>query len=199
MLRSVERRRDLKELSKAECLRLLDEVGFGRIVFTSQALPVALPVNFVLDLSGAGGIVFRTAGGSKLSAATSGSVVAFEADAMDLTTGSGWSVLVTGLAHEVHEPDHQRRADALGLHQWGLNQQQSHYICIPISMISGRRVLVTSTDTGASITANGTAANGNGANGIAPHSNGANGSNGSGTNGNGLAERGRPAPSAAHS
>ena len=137
------RRRELRELSKAECLQLLGEVEVGRIVFTSQALPVALPVNFVLDLRGAGGIVFRTAEGSKMSAATSGSVVAFEVDSSDRATGSGWSVLVTALAHEVLDPALQRRADSLGLQQWGPSDSQTHYICIPISMISGRRVLVT--------------------------------------------------------
>ena len=118
-------------------------------------------------MAGSGGIVFRTAEGSKLSAATSGSVVAFEVDSMDRVTGSGWSVLVTGLAHEVHDPDHQRRADTLGLHQWGLSERQSHYICIPISMISGRRILVSGHH------------------------------NGCGDAGNGTADRGRPAPSAA--
>ncbi len=138
----MERRREIRELSKAECLRLLEEVEVGRIVFTSQALPVALPVNFVVDLTGSGGIVFRTAEGSKLSAATSGSVVAFEVDSMDSATGSGWSGLVTGLAHEMHDPEHQRRADTLGLHRWGLSERQNHYICIPISMISGRRILL---------------------------------------------------------
>ena len=139
----MDRRRELRELAKAECLQLLGGVEVGRIVFTSQALPVALPVNFVLDLRGAGGIVFRTAEGSKMSAATSGSVVAFEVDSSDRVTGSGWSVLVTALAHEVLDPALQRRADSLGLQQWGPSDSQTHYICIPISMISGRRVLVT--------------------------------------------------------
>jgi nitroimidazol reductase NimA-like FMN-containing flavoprotein (pyridoxamine 5'-phosphate oxidase superfamily) len=157
MLPFVERQREIRELSKAECLRLLEEVDVGRIVFTSQALPVALPVNFVVDLAGSGGIVFRTAEGSKLSAATSGSVVAFEVDSMDRATGSGWSVLVTGLAHEVHDPDYQRRADTRGLRQWGLSERQSHYICIPISMISGRRILVSGDHDGRGHAGNGTA------------------------------------------
>ena len=54
------------------------------MVFTDQALPAALPVNFaLLD----GEIVFRTATGSKLAAALAKAVVAFQADDIDPNSG----------------------------------------------------------------------------------------------------------------
>jgi hypothetical protein len=50
--------------------------------------------------TGAGGqdVVFRTGAGSKLSAVEVGHYVGFEADCYDQLTGTGWSVVVNGLA-----------------------------------------------------------------------------------------------------
>jgi hypothetical protein len=39
----------LEQLSRAECLRLVRQVPFGRIVYTRQALPAVELVNFTLD------------------------------------------------------------------------------------------------------------------------------------------------------
>ena len=61
---------------------------------------VVLPVNHVMDGNDP---VFRTARGSKLSAAEGQDVVAFEADAYDERTRSGWSVLVNGRAYAIYE------------------------------------------------------------------------------------------------
>ena len=55
---------------------------------------MVLPVNHAVDGQD---VVFRTAHGSKLSAAEGQAVVAFEVDACDPQTRSGWSVLVHGV------------------------------------------------------------------------------------------------------
>src|SRR5689334_23406956 len=93
---------ELHELSREECLGLLARTGIGRVVFTEAALPAAHPVAFLLDGEE---VVFRTAGGGKLAAATTGRVVAFEADEVDLASRSGWSVLGVGEAYEITDPD----------------------------------------------------------------------------------------------
>ena len=87
-------------LSETECRRLLRSTPVGRIVYTRDALPTAVPVNFALD---GDDVIFRTAPGSKLDAATAGAVVAFEIDQIDVVTRSGWSLLIVGRA--MHEPD----------------------------------------------------------------------------------------------
>lgn len=49
-----------REPDRQECLRLLPTVPVGRIVYTWQALPAVLPVNFCLDGDGDGAVLVRT-------------------------------------------------------------------------------------------------------------------------------------------
>ncbi|MGW6906742.1 pyridoxamine 5'-phosphate oxidase family protein [Streptomyces sp. NPDC054940] len=95
------------ELDAAAALRLLGSVSLGRIVFTQHALPTVRPVNHALD---AGDIVIRTHEGAALTshaqqARDPGVVVAYEADAIDSRTHLGWSVVVTGYARLVTDPE----------------------------------------------------------------------------------------------
>jgi nitroimidazol reductase NimA-like FMN-containing flavoprotein (pyridoxamine 5'-phosphate oxidase superfamily) len=96
--------RNLEELSTAEALRLLAGVPIGRVVFTRHALPAIRPVN---HLVADGQIVIRSNPGTVLSAevAPSGAVVAFEADELDADRHLGWSVIVTGVARLVDDPE----------------------------------------------------------------------------------------------
>ena len=100
-------RNGLEVLDRAECIRLLRTVSLGRIGITAGALPTILPINFRVDGER---ILFRTGVGTKLDAATRGAVVAFEADDFDPMYHSGWSVVVTGIAREVEDPDDARGA-----------------------------------------------------------------------------------------
>jgi hypothetical protein len=100
----VDMSRRQKELSRQESLRLLGSVPFGRIVFTMHALPAIRPVNHVLHN---GDVIIRTHHGASLLSAV-GVVVAYEADAIDPAEHLGWSVIVTGIATSVGEPDRTR-------------------------------------------------------------------------------------------
>ena len=62
------------------------------MVVNVDGVPAAFPVNFALLDDD---IVFRTAPGTKLSAALEGAVVGFEVDRIDPVFESGWSVLWT--------------------------------------------------------------------------------------------------------
>jgi Predicted flavin-nucleotide-binding protein len=124
------------ELSRAECLELLRSGNVGRVVLTHRALPVAIPVNYALDGES---IVFRTASGTALSAASDGSVVAFEVDQIDLTSRSGWSVLITGVARAVQGSE-LLRADQLRLDSWVAANCETHYVRVPLAIVSGRRL-----------------------------------------------------------
>ena len=82
-------------MPRDECLRLLATTGIGRIIYTRHALPtVELVKPFTLE---SGDIVARTVLES-LGAAVRDSVVAFEADQVDLHDRSGWAVTVIGTA-----------------------------------------------------------------------------------------------------
>ncbi|MEU5622623.1 pyridoxamine 5'-phosphate oxidase family protein [Streptomyces tendae] len=92
-----------RELSREESLQRLADASVGRIVHTRDALPAVLPVNFLLEESGA--VLLHTSASSELVRAVDGVVVAFEADEVDAATHSGWSVVVTGLASVVTDPE----------------------------------------------------------------------------------------------
>jgi nitroimidazol reductase NimA-like FMN-containing flavoprotein (pyridoxamine 5'-phosphate oxidase superfamily) len=88
-------------LTAHEALRLLGQVRFGRVVFTSRAMPAVRPVRHVV----ADGQIIIAAGpelvlGSSYATTTPPSgtetIVAFEADQFDVTGCQGWSVVVVG-------------------------------------------------------------------------------------------------------
>ena len=129
-------RGELVELSRQECLTLLQAAAIGRVIFTDRAMPAAQPVNFLLDGEE---IIFRTANGSKLAVATRHAVVGFQVDEIDPRTRTGWSVLGVGEAHEIVHPDRladlaQRQPDP-----W-VDDHDAHTISISLQMISGRRL-----------------------------------------------------------
>jgi hypothetical protein len=94
--------RGLEVLSRQECLRLLGTATLGRMVVNVDGLPVVVPVGFLITLDG---IVVRIPRGSALEAATQDAVAAFQVDAIDPDDGSGWTVLVQGIAAHVEECD----------------------------------------------------------------------------------------------
>jgi nitroimidazol reductase NimA-like FMN-containing flavoprotein (pyridoxamine 5'-phosphate oxidase superfamily) len=119
------------------CLRLLASVPVGRVGFFSDGETVILPVNHVVDGHNP---VFRTARGSKLSAAEGQNLVTFEADEYDEQTRSGWSVLVTGRAEGVYEEAEVERLDSLGLHPWVSTIERPFWIRIRANAVSGRQI-----------------------------------------------------------
>jgi nitroimidazol reductase NimA-like FMN-containing flavoprotein (pyridoxamine 5'-phosphate oxidase superfamily) len=126
----------LEILPYDECLRLLATVPVGRVSFLADGEIVVLPVNHVMDGHDP---VFRTAWGSKLSAAGGQDVVAFEADAYDERTRSGWSVLINGRAHAIYEEPEIQRLSRLGLHPWVSVANRPFWIRIRPTSISGRQ------------------------------------------------------------
>lgn len=124
-------------LDRAECVELLGTVPIGRIAFTADALPAVQPVNFVVH---DGAVLFSTTEGSKLAAATRHSIVAFEADEFDLQARTGWNVTVVGRAEAVSAADVPELA-ALPLRSW--LPGRTHFIRIPIEVITGRRLRAT--------------------------------------------------------
>jgi nitroimidazol reductase NimA-like FMN-containing flavoprotein (pyridoxamine 5'-phosphate oxidase superfamily) len=129
-------RNGLEVLDRNESLRLLETATLGRIAITSNALPMVLPVNFRFDGSQ---VLFRTAAGTKLDAATDHAVVAFEVDEIDPATETGWSVVVTGMAREVTDPAELDAARRHRLTRWA-SGDGDRVVSIRADLVSGRRI-----------------------------------------------------------
>jgi uncharacterized protein len=127
--------RSLEVLAEEDCLDLLRTCAVGRIGLSMGALPVVLPVNYVVD---SGRIILRTGFGSKLSAAIRNAVVCFEVDRIDEEAETGWSVLVTGTARELQGAE-AAYAETLALRPWS-PQAGDHLVAIGIELVSGRRI-----------------------------------------------------------
>ncbi|MCL2585831.1 MAG: pyridoxamine 5'-phosphate oxidase family protein [Streptosporangiales bacterium] len=98
-------------LAPGEALTLIGGVPLGRIVFTENAMPAVRPASHLVvgDV-----LVARSHDGSAVvpppGAGASGegareTVVAYQADDIDLGSRLGWSVVVTGPATAVEDPD----------------------------------------------------------------------------------------------
>jgi nitroimidazol reductase NimA-like FMN-containing flavoprotein (pyridoxamine 5'-phosphate oxidase superfamily) len=129
-------RNSLEVLDPACCRRLLAQATIGRVGLTAGTSPMVLPVNFLLTDDG---IVFRTGRGTKLDAATQGSVVAFEVDDIDPLSHTGWSVVVTGTAQELSSLDDLERLRSLPVAHWSRGEAD-RYVCISTDRITGRRI-----------------------------------------------------------
>lgn len=98
-------------------MRLLRSVSYGRIVFTRDALPAVRPVNHIID---DGELIIRTRLTAKISfcaRSVPGVVVAYEANDIDPIRHVGWSVVVTGVARTVTDPQRRARCERL-LYPW---------------------------------------------------------------------------------
>jgi nitroimidazol reductase NimA-like FMN-containing flavoprotein (pyridoxamine 5'-phosphate oxidase superfamily) len=127
----------MSELTEHACLDHLRLASFGRVAITSGALPAILPIHFSLLGSDP---VFRTDPGAKLMAASAGQVLCLEIDDVDPFAHTGWSVLVTGKAEVLTEPDDLAAAARLPLRPWiGAG---SAYVRIRATLISGREISV---------------------------------------------------------
>ncbi|HZN13984.1 MAG TPA: pyridoxamine 5'-phosphate oxidase family protein [Acidimicrobiales bacterium] len=138
-MRDVDSHSRIEVIHVDECLELLRTAQVGRLAFVNGAASAdVLPVNYVLD---GDAVVFATATGSKLWSSERGSV-AFEVDATDVETQSGWSVVVHGLAQEitsVDAPGLVARLRALPLNPWA-GGDRPHLVRIAPRSITGRRV-----------------------------------------------------------
>ncbi|MFJ9863828.1 pyridoxamine 5'-phosphate oxidase family protein [Streptomyces sp. NPDC101165] len=126
-----------RALDRQECLRLLAKAPVGRVVYTRQALPAVLPVNFSVDHDSS--VLLRTSASSDLVRAIDGVVVAFEADDFDVATRSGWSVVVTGRAAVVTDPAEQERLERTGPRSWVVTDD-GVFVRVESEMVTGREI-----------------------------------------------------------
>lgn len=92
--------RRLEPLEADECWQLLRSDSVGRLVYTFQALPAVVPVNYVVLGES---ILVRTSAQSRIGQLPDGTVVAFEVDSVDRRTRTGWSVVLVGSTTALQE------------------------------------------------------------------------------------------------
>lgn len=85
------------QLSRDECLHLLESAAWGRLGVIVGDRPQIFPVNHVVEGQA---ILIRTGAGTKLDAAAD-QPVAFQADGLAPVRSAAWSVHVSGHAVEV--------------------------------------------------------------------------------------------------
>lgn len=131
-------RRHLEQLSRSQALELLGSVPIGRLVFTHKALPAIRPVNHLVEGES---IIVRTSSGTAITtvAGRSGTVVAFEADSIDLAGQVGWSVIVVGTARVLDDPAAAQRYRSM-LTPW-LSGPMDDVIVIAADIVTGYRMV----------------------------------------------------------
>ena len=126
----------LEVLDEQECNRLLGSTHFGRVAVTVGALPAIFPIHYAMLGSDP---VFRTDPGAKLMAASAGNILCLEADQADPVNHTGWSVMVTGPAHVITDPDELSVARDLPLRPWV--GRGDVYVKLQAVLVSGRRIV----------------------------------------------------------
>ncbi len=126
----------LETLTREQCEVHLGAGGVGRIVFSMERGPVALPVNFEFT----NGDVVVSTDLDKATLLESLPSVGFEIDRVDESVSEGWSVLVTGAARRVDDPDELVRLASLDLEAWAGGVRNA-LVCITPTEVTGRVIV----------------------------------------------------------
>ncbi len=86
-----------RPLSRVDCLTLLATGGHGRIAASMRAVPVILPVTFVMS---GNDVVFDPGQAVGVSRAVTNCVIAFETDHVGSDGRAEWDIHVTGVASQ---------------------------------------------------------------------------------------------------
>lgn len=88
----------LERLTRAECRQLLPGASVGRLAVPAPHFPTLEPVSFAVV---EGELVVAVRAGSAGEAVAAGTVVTFEADALETIDRRGWSIVVSGEVEDV--------------------------------------------------------------------------------------------------
>lgn len=124
------------ELDEPTCWRLMVRAGFGRVGFMQGDDLIVLPVNAAVSEQR---VIFRTADGTSLAAAGTGSAVAFEADHTDRVAESGWSVLVKGRLWDVTDRPETANWHELAVRPW-VPAPRNRWMMIEPTSVTGRMI-----------------------------------------------------------
>jgi nitroimidazol reductase NimA-like FMN-containing flavoprotein (pyridoxamine 5'-phosphate oxidase superfamily) len=127
----------LEVLDRATCLALLAEPRRGRIAVNLGALPIILPMRYVLDDDR---VLMSVTVGSALDRATDGTVVAFQVEGVDHDLEQEWSVCAVGTAHHVDGSDEPNGAAVAALAAWA-PEGATRLVAVTTDRLTGRRTV----------------------------------------------------------
>jgi len=122
----------VQELDEVQTWEFLTAHRIGRLAIVIGGEPDIFPVNYVVDGQS---LVFRTAEGSKLLAASLGGRMAFQVD--EWTHEGAVSVLAHGTPH-VMEGEERESATSLELDPW-VPTHKEHWVRLEVDEVAGRR------------------------------------------------------------
>lgn len=122
----------VQELDEVQVWEFLTAHRIGRLAIVIGGEPDIFPVNYVVDGQS---LVFRTAEGSKLLAASLGGRMAFQVD--EWTHEGAVSVLAHGTPH-VMEGEERESATSLELDPW-VPTHKEHWVRLEVDEVTGRR------------------------------------------------------------
>jgi hypothetical protein len=125
----------LERLERHECERLLVTKNIGRLGFGVGGAQRIVVMNYVVTRQH---VVLRTAPHTEAAHCLDGPV-AFEVDALDEFSFTGWDVLVHGIADAL-PPDWLRAMDVGETPEPWADGMRSVYLRIPLEHLTGRRV-----------------------------------------------------------
>lgn len=126
----------LVRLDETTCWDFLRDRNIGRVAVIHLGRPSIYPVNYAIDGQS---VVFRTAPGSKLIAASRSAPVAFEVDEADRSFETGTSVVVHGEIVEVTDRAERERLEQLPIRPWAPGARD-HMVRIDPQWVSGRAI-----------------------------------------------------------
>ena len=126
---------DVEELPVDSCWAMLGDAGVGRLAVWVEDHPDIFPVNFVVDH---GSLVFRSAGGTKVTGALSDAPVALEIDGYDAPSGRAWSVVAKGRAERIEGVQELVDTLDLPLFPWQAGPKGIFVRIVP-GLVTGRR------------------------------------------------------------
>jgi nitroimidazol reductase NimA-like FMN-containing flavoprotein (pyridoxamine 5'-phosphate oxidase superfamily) len=130
----------MEDLTENACLELPRDHHFGRVAFVElgDGPPVIMPVNYLMHGET---VVFRTDPNSRLGGALRSATAAFEIDGIDERERTGWSVVVSGRAEAVVDPEELEELRQTPLLPWAPGDR-SQYVRITPELVTGRCISV---------------------------------------------------------
>jgi hypothetical protein len=131
----------LEPLTPAQCGAHLRAGGVGRVIFHASRGPVALPVNYRFSNDE---VAFNTTV-NMAKELESQARVGFEVDRIDDVFSEGWSVVVTGSARRVDDPDQLVERASHGVVPWA-GGARGAVVAISAMEVTGRVIVHDGTD-----------------------------------------------------
>jgi nitroimidazol reductase NimA-like FMN-containing flavoprotein (pyridoxamine 5'-phosphate oxidase superfamily) len=126
----------LEPLTPAQCRSHLEAGGVGRVIVCASRGPVALPVNYWFS---EGEVLFNTTLNTARELESQGTV-GFEIDRIDDVFSEGWSVIVTGSARLVDNPDELVEHATRGIKPWA-GGARGAVVAITADEVTGRVII----------------------------------------------------------